>query len=326
MGKSSAPKPDKRIGQAALRAADLGEEYLTWMQDQAQITKGWAEEDRARHQDTFLPLQDRMIQRAMDEDSPEQRAARASEAVADVRQQAEVGRDQRNRQMASKGVNPASGRFAGETRRAGMAEDLAAAGAANTARRQSDAMADGALANAVNLGQGLAVNPGTSMGISSGAAGQGFQGAMSGHQQMGNMLGQQYQTQMQAWQANQNMWGGVGTALGSIAGALPFQSSKDSKTKKRKSMGVLDAVKNMPVEEWEYKQGMGDGGGRKHVGPYAEDFQRATGLGNGREISVIDAVGVNMGATQELASQVDRLESKIDSMSSKKSGRKRVAA
>jgi hypothetical protein len=97
--------------------------------------------------------------------------------------------------------------------------------------------------------------------------------------------------------------GEIGGALGSIAGL--FMSSKDAKEKKRPVFGVLDAVKAMPVEKWSYKKGMGDGG--EHIGPYAEDFKAKTGLGNGREISVIDAVGVSMGAIKELAAKVDEI-------------------
>ena len=326
MGKSSAPKPDKRIGEAAMKSAELGERYLELMQGQAGITNQWALEDRARHRNVFQPLEDQMIRDAQDAMSPERRAAMASEAVADVRQQSALGRQMQTRQLSALGVNPASGRFGADVQRGQTAEALAAAGAANQARRQSEAIGDSKMANIVNMGRGMAVNPATSMSLSNNASAQGFGGAMGGYNQQGSLLTSQHNSQMQAWQANQQMMGGIGQGVGMVLGAMPFTSSKDTKTKKKKALNVLDAVKGMPVEEWEYKAGMGDGGGRKHVGPYAEDFQKATGLGNGREISVIDAVGVNMGATQELASQVDRLEGKIDKMSSKTRSKERSAA
>ena len=340
------PKPDPMIGQAAMKAAETGEQYLSWMQDQAAITNAWALEDRDRFKGVFQPLEDRMIADALDYASPERKALAASEAIADVRQQAAIGEQTRNRQMAAMGVNPASGRFAGEARRSGMAGDLAAAGAGNMARRQTEATGQAKMASVVNMGRGMAVNPATSMGLGNQAANAGFAGAMQGYNQQGGLLNQQHGNalnawatqaglaqnawsaqanyglaqhgaQMDAWAAQQGQMAGIGQGIGAVIGALPFPSSKEKKTANRKAMGVLDAVKSMPVEEWEYKQGQGDGGGQRHVGPYAEDFQRATGLGNGREISVIDAVGVNMGATQELAAQVERLESKIDRMGGK---------
>lgn len=323
MGKS-APKPDPRIGEAAVKSAEMGERYLSWMQGQSDITNQWAEDDRARFQGTFQPLEDRMVADALAADSPERRDAMASEAIADVRQQSALGRGQQQRQMSAMGVSPDSGRAKAETRRGNTAEALAAAGAGNMARRQAEGMGDAKMAAVVNMGRGMAVNPATSMGMSNQAAGAGFSGAMGGYQQQGNLLLGQHRAQMDSWNAQNQMMGGIGQGVGMLAGA--FMSSEGSKTNKRKSMGVLDAVKDMRVEEWEYKQGMGDGGGRKHVGPYAEEFTAKTGLGDGREISVIDAVGVNMGATKELAAQVDKLQGKIDRMSGKSRGKVKEAA
>lgn len=325
MGKSSAPRPDPAIGEAAIKSAEAGERYLAFMQDQAKITNAWAEDDRARFKGVFEPLEDRMVADALDYASPERKAMAASEAVADVRQQTALGNQQRERQLASMGVNPASGRFAGEDRRAGTAADLAAAGAGNIARRRVDEVGDAKMAGVVNMGRGMAVNPATSMGMSNSASSSGFQGAMGGYNQQGNLLTQQHNSQMNAWNAQQQQMGAIGQGFGMVLGAMPFTSSKDTKTNKKKPMSVLDAVKDMPVEEWEYKKGMGDGGGKRHIGPYAEDFQRATGLGDGKSISVIDAVGVNLGAAQELAAKVEKLESKIDSMGGAKRKKKEAA-
>jgi hypothetical protein len=309
MGKSSAPSPDPRMGEAALKSAQTGERYLEWMQGMSGVTQGWAETDRARFKGVFEPLEDQMVADAQSYASPARREMSASEAIADVRQQAGIGRQMQTRQLASMGVNPASGRFEAETRRSGTAETLAAAGAGNMARRQTDAIGEAKLANMVNMGRGMAVNPGTSMGMSANMGSSGFSGAMQGYNQQGSILGQQHRAQMDAWSANQSQYAGIGQGLGMLAGA--FMSTKDSKTKIRKPMSVLETIKGMPVKEWEYKQGMGDGGGQKHVGAIAEDWQKSTGLGDGKSISVIDAIGVNLGAAQELAAKVEKLESKI---------------
>ncbi|PWB90923.1 hypothetical protein C5688_08655 [Methylocystis sp. MitZ-2018] len=45
-----------------------------------------------------------------------------------------------------------------------------------------------------------------------------------------------------------------------------------------------------------------------HIGTYAQDFQRETGLGDGKSINVIDAIGVAMGAIKELSAKVDKLD------------------
>ena len=68
----------------------------------------------------------------------------------------------------------------------------------------------------------------------------------------------------------------------------------------------------MPVEQWTYNKGQGDGG--THVGPYAEDFTAATGMGDGKTIKAQDAFGVTAGAVKELAAKVNRIEAMIGSM------------
>lgn len=342
--KSKPPKPDPRIAEAALKQAEIAEraqiaqegfaerqldmagEYQKFMLDQAAVTNGWAATDRARQQDVFIPLQDNWIAEANAYDSPERKSMAADEAVADVRQQFALGRQQNERQMAAVGVNPNSGRYQSSANRMQTTEALAAAGGANAARRRVEDTGRSLKASAINMGSGLAVNPGTSMGLSNSAGSVGMnagmnginnaagmvaggaQTAMQGQNNLMNGLNMQFNQQMQAYNAK-NAWisdiaSGVGKGVGMYMG---MPSSKEYKTAKRKPMSVLDAVRDMPVEEWEYKQGMGDGGGKKHIGPYAEDFQKATGLGNGKEIGIIDAIGVTMGAVQELAAKVDNM-------------------
>ena len=306
MGKG-APKADPRIGEAALKSAEIGERYLGLMRGLSDTTMGWAREDRERYERDFRPLEERFINDAATYDTPERRAAAITESVADVRQQTALQAGARERSLAAVGVNPASGRFAAEDRRADAGAALAGAGAANLARKQVEATADAKIASAVNLGRGSAASATTGTAQAGSMLGAGHQGAMSGYGQMGSLLNTQYQQQMQSWNAQQGMLGGIGGALGSIAGA--FLSDENAKTEKRRpAVSILDAVRDMPVEEWEYKAGMGDGGGRKHIGPYAQDFAEATGLGDGKTISIIDALGVSLGAVQELADKVDRIE------------------
>ena len=117
-------------------------------------------------------------------------------------------------------------------------------------------------------------------------------------------------TQMSGWQAEQQMkaqqTASIMQGIGGIMGM--FMSSKKFKKGKKKAKGNRKAVKQMPVERWRYKEGVADGGAAEHTGPYAEDFQKATGLGNGKMIPAQDMLGVTMGAVQELAGQVERLE------------------
>lgn len=351
-GGSSAPSPDPNIGKAAMKQAELGESWLNFAQEQFKVSnerqkeqdvlanqvtqqqldaskqaQQWATEDRNRYNNTFKPLEDQFINKAQNWDSAERQQQQASEAKADVLNNASQQRQATERNMASMGVDPTSGRYAGVERAGENATALAAAGAENNARNTVRNQALSLQADAVNMGKGLAVNPASSLGLSTSAGsaamqttagnnaqaaglssimGQGYQAAMTGYGNQANTLNQQYQNQLNAWQANQqqsnSLWGGLGSLAG--MGLMAF-SSKEFKEDKRPATGSLEAVRRMPVGEWKYKDGIADGG--EHIGPYAEDFQAATGKGNGKMINLMDAVGVTMGAVQQLDKKVDAL-------------------
>jgi hypothetical protein len=290
------------MGIAAKMSAQTGQEMLAWMKDQAVVTNQWAGEDRDRYKNVFQPLQDQFIQEARDYASPARMQGAANEAGADVALATRQAGDQRTRQAMATGVSPMSGRFMNASAKAGTDGALAMAGAKNLARRNVEQVGQGMRASAINMGSGLAVNPGTSMGLSNGAGQAGFGGAMQGYGQQANILGKQYDQQMQAWQAKQSSLGAIGGALGSVAGA--FFSSKDIKHDK-KPMDALGAVKKMPVEAWTYNKGEGDG--KRHVGPYAEDFAKHTGMGDGKSIDAISMMGLTMGAVKQLADKVEAL-------------------
>lgn len=313
MSSPSVPDPDPRIGEAALKSAELGQDYLDFMRGQADVTTGWAEEDRARYQDTFLPLQEAYIERA--NQGPDYAGVESSvmRARADVTNAFESAQGQQRRQLAARGVNPASGASMEATRRGEVEQALGTVAAMNTTRlaerSRAEAEADMRETNAINLGSGLAVNPATAMGMGTSAMGSGFRGAIGGQQQMGNMLNNQYQNRMAAWQAesaqSNSLWGGIGQ----VAGAVMF-SSKEYKTGRKKTRGALKALQEMPVQDYRYKDGIADGGAAPHTGPMAEDFHKATGGGDGKMIPLQDAIGVTMGAVQELSAKVDKLASR----------------
>lgn len=308
MGGSSAPSPDPRVGEAAVMSADTGRLMLEFMQTQAGITNQWAVDDRERDIEVFRPLQDRFIAEAQTWDSPERQNQQAAAAAADVNI---AGRQQlgaMNREAAAMGIDPRSGRYAAARGRMGADLSLGAAGASNLARRQVRAEGDARRAQAINLGSGLAINPGTSMGLSNNATQAGFGGAMQGYGQMGSLLNSDYQNRLAAWNANNQSQMGLFGGLGALAGAF-FPSSKEIKHDKTPSTGNLQKLEQMPVEDWTYNEGQGDGG--RHTGPYAEDFAAATGKGDGKSIPVVDAIGITMGAVKELGAKVDMLAAKM---------------
>lgn len=302
-------------------------------QDQA---NAWAKEDRDRYKTTFQPMEDQYVKDAQDWDSAERQDKMASEAKADVLSSAAQQRQAGQRSMAAMGVSPTSGRFAGVNRAGEVQTGLAAAGAQNTARNQVRSQGMAMKADAINMGKGLPSQAAGSagLGLTAGSSAlnsnlaanaswgsnnaimtNGFGGAANGYANQANILNQQYQGQLSAWatqqQASSSNFGGLMGGIGSMAGMF-MSSSKDVKEDKVPVEGALDAVNEMPVEEWSYKQGEGDGG--RHIGAYAEDFQRATGKGDGKSIPIIDAIGVNMKATQELDQKVEKLADAVSSL------------
>ena len=304
-GGSSAPEPDKNIGRAALKSAKTGEAMLAWMQDQAAITNEWAADDRAREVEVFRPLQDAFIQEANTWDSAARKNEAAQQAVADVRQQTANAEAGRVRQAMAMGINPNSSRFMAAGRSAALDAGLAAAGAQNMSRRRVEQEAEGKRANAINMGAGLAVNPGTSMSLSNGALQAGGSAAMTGYGQQGSLLNTQYNQQLQSWQANQNSMSSMMGGLGTVAGIMLSDQNAKTDKKPLPEGEALGAIRKMPVEKWRYKPGRGDGG--EHVGTYAQDFTKATGQGDGKSIDVISAIGVTMGAIRDLDKKVDKM-------------------
>ena len=66
---------------------------------------------------------------------------------------------------------------------------------------------------------------------------------------------------------------------------------------------VLDKVVAMPVATWAWKN---EPGARRHMGPMAQDFHRAFGLGSSdREIVTVDADGVALAAIQGLNAKLE---------------------
>ena len=268
-GGGSAPTPDPLIGQAAMKNAALGEDWLKFAREQFDVgnvrqeeldaltksvieqqmatqdeTNAWAREDRTRTKDVFQPLQDEFIKAAREYDTPEKQAQAAAEARADVVQSMGLQQQANSRQMARMGINPNSGRFQEQTRLDNLNTALASAGAQNAARTQMRDKALALKADAINIGSGLPSSTAAAYGIglnagnsatgnavqangnwraNAGIVGQGFGGAMQGYANQGNILNSLYGNQVNAWatqqQANATSAAGIGSMVGTIAGA-----------------------------------------------------------------------------------------------------------
>jgi hypothetical protein len=96
----------------------------------------------------------------------------------------------------------------------------------------------------------------------------------------------------------------IGTAVGFGLSLLAL-SDENAKYSKRSALddgSLLDKLKKVRVDKWKY-----NGEEQDHIGPYAQEFNEAFGVGTAHKkmISLVDAVGVAMGAIKELNEKVE---------------------
>ncbi len=96
-----------------------------------------------------------------------------------------------------------------------------------------------------------------------------------------------------------------------IANTISQNSDRNSKTAivEVNPDDVLAKVANLPISEWTYKS---DDPSVRHLGPMAQDFSAAFGLGhNNHSIDLTDMAGVSLAAVQALNKQVSDKDAEI---------------
>lgn len=157
---------DRQLGRDTANYADslatqgeaLGEKYENRYLAEADRQKAFSAEEIDRYKSGFRPIQDRLAQDAMNWDSAERLESEAGKARAEVLGNADLQRQAQQRQMASMGVNPNSGRFAGVERATDTMTALGAAGAQNAARDNIRAQGIQLRGEAANMGQQVLSN------------------------------------------------------------------------------------------------------------------------------------------------------------------------
>lgn len=268
-GGGSAPAPDPNIGEAAKANVELGKDWLAFAKEQfaqgnerQEVTDAlntkvinqqlatqdqantWAQQDRKRTLETFQPVEDQFVKTASEFDTPAKQAEAAAAAKADVQANAAQQQQTSQRQMASMGISPNSGRFAGISRAQDTNTALASAGAQNTARQIVRDKGLALKADAVNMGKGLASSTAAAYGIGTNAGNsavannasanssfnqngqimaQGFGGNINANNSAGSMLNSLYGNQLNAWaagkQADATSSAGIGQLVGTGIGA-----------------------------------------------------------------------------------------------------------
>jgi hypothetical protein len=76
---------------------------------------------------------------------------------------------------------------------------------------------------------------------------------------------------------------------------------------------VLAKIARLPIAEWSYK----DAPGQRHVGPMAQDFHAAFGLGrDNKHIATLDTSGVALAGIQALAEENAMLRDRVEQLES----------
>lgn len=157
---------DRQLGRTTQAWADSisddlrknSEMYERQYADGAAFQSNFGKEEMDRYKSTFRPVQDRLANDAMTWDSAERLDSEAAKAKSDVVTNADQQRAANERSMASMGVNPNSGRFAGISRATDTLTALGAAGAQNTARDNARSQGIQLRGQAAQLGQQVLAN------------------------------------------------------------------------------------------------------------------------------------------------------------------------
>lgn len=111
-----------------------------------------------------------------------------------------------------------------------------------------------------------------------------------------------------------NLMGDIGSAAQTAASMYLLLSSRSAKEIGPEADGeeVLRGVRGLEVGRWKYREDAVPEDQSPHIGPYAEDFAETFGVGDGRHISMIDAIGVLFASVKALTDKVDRLTAELE--------------
>lgn len=296
------------------------------------------------NKETFRPLEKQIVENAQTFSTDAYKEEQARKAAADFAKANTVQKGITQRQMASMGVNPASGRSRASTNANDAMAAAGRAGAMTSARERSEAMGQAMLMDAAGLGRGLqgasqgayqvAMQAGNSAGTLSMAPGQQYlagnqmgtntimqgQGlAVSGQQSILSGQTSQYNAAL-GYNMGQDQLGasnaaGIGSAVGTIAGiALMAMSTKKAKNKTGDvdEVSISKQIERTPIQKWRYKPGIEDGGAQERIGPYAEDMDKmGAAAGGGKMIDIISMLGVTMAGVKGVSKRLSAVEKKL---------------
>jgi len=287
LGGGDAPAADPAIGQAALKNAAIAEKAMDFYTKEyekyrpqmeaskalaAQVTQQQLDSSKQNAElatdyqnymkNTFRPLEKQLVDSATAYNTTGRQESEAAKGVSDVKQAFDSTRASSARNNERMGVNPNSGNAAAIQGGLDIQESIASANAANKGRITAEQTGRAMVADAANMGRGLASNQAASTQIASNQAGaalnangfgnqqqinglniqgQGFQTGIQGNQSAANILNTQYQGQLAGYNAQNaadaNSSAGIGSAIGMGAAMMNL---KDGGKVDANSMGLGD--------------------------------------------------------------------------------------
>lgn len=328
--------PDR--ANATARANEVSNAQLTALNKQTDLTDDYA----AYQKNTFRPLEEGIVADAQAYDTPARREAEAAKATAGVEMSLANQRAASNRELERSGVMPGSGKQLALSGAMDLGSAKLKAGAASQARSLVETVGAARRSDAANLGRNLASNQATSASLAlnqgnasaanaastGGIAAQGaalmnsgYSGAQSGLSNAASTYGQIANTQANAASGSSGLFGALGSVAGQYAGSAAGSaqlaamfSDKNMKKDRKPVSGKLSlaALRKVPVESWKYKKDSpGDDGGKAHVGPMAQAYNKALGdatAPDGTKVDLISLSGHQTGAIKELDKRLIKLE------------------
>lgn len=147
-------------------ALDALTEKVTNSQLETQAKQNALADDYNEYNQTvFRPLEKGIVSDAENYDTPLRQEIEAGKASASVAQQLDAARSSSARELARMGINPNSGRYAGERGRMDVGGAIAGAAAANDARTKVETLGAAKRMDAASLGRNLPSAQATSAGL-----------------------------------------------------------------------------------------------------------------------------------------------------------------
>ena len=311
MGKSSAPPPDYTpLANASKEAAEvmagLGREQLDFAREQynqsAPILQGIANQQIAAQaeqmsqardyynyqRDTYRPIEQSIAQDAMRFNTEAYRNDLASKAAADAGTAFNQNQQMSQRAMASMGVNPNSGRFAGINAASNLGLAANRAATMTNTRTQAEQLGYARQIDAAGLGRNLAGNSiaayggatgaGNAAGLNAQSAGQNYMGNMAigagtmqgGYnaqiQGLSNILNNQTSAYINT---NDSLMGDLGALAGGAASAYTAWQTSDRRLKQDILEVGVDQRTALPLYEFAYKADPS----KKYIGVMADEVE-----------------------------------------------------